>query len=101
MKLDHFLTPYKNINSKWIKGLNLGPETIKHFWVIEDIHGIISHVHRSKDLILLRRQKSPSLPINSTHPLLKSQLVCFLAKTDSPTIYIKNGNNQYNNNKKI
>ena len=56
MKLDYFFIPYTKINSKWIKELNVRPETIKIQGGTGSNFSDIGHNNFSLDMSLEARE---------------------------------------------
>ena len=74
MKLEHSLTPYTKINSKWIKDLNVRPDTIK--LLEENIGRTIYDINHSKNLFdLPPREMDIKTKINKWD-LMKLQSFC-------------------------
>ena len=77
MKLEHFLTPYTKINSKWIKDLFVRPETIK--LLEENISKTLSDINHSRILY-----DPPGMEIkakNKQMGSIKLQSLCTMKET--------------------
>ena len=67
MKLEHFLTPYTKINSKWIKDLNIRPETIK--LLKENIDGTLENSFYKATITLIPKPGKDNMKKENYRPI--------------------------------
>ena len=94
MKLEHSLTPYTKINSKWIKDLSVRPDTIK--LVEENIGRTLYDTNHSKILFdPVPREKEIKTQINKWD-LMKLKSFCTAKETiNKQKTTIRMGENIY------
>ena len=83
MKLEHSLTPYRKINSKWIKGLNVRTDTIK--LLEENIGRTLYHINHSKILFDPSPREMEIKNIINQWDLMKLKSFCTAKETINTT----------------